>query len=113
MHMSYTGNPDAWKISYVDYRLAKISICTSSLSSPTSAAGFNSSLDWTSRNYREEAYGAVGTIEFNPPIEARHVAVISTLDGSPLALVEVKVLGMFVYVYFSKTKEAQHVAAIS
>ena len=78
-------------IIHVGYRLAKISILTSNVPLPETPS--NSSSDWTFKNYRNNAYGDVGTIDFNPPIEAQHVAVISTA-GRHLALAEVMVFGM-------------------
>ena len=48
------------------------------------------------RNYQEKAYGAVGTVDFYPPIEAQHVAVISILTDAPLTLAEVTIYGLFI-----------------
>ena len=78
---------------FIDYRLANISIHTSNVPSPEDPS--TSSSDWIFRHYRQDPYGAVGTIDFNPPIEAQHVAVISTLVGEPLSLAEVLVYGKF------------------
>ncbi|XP_067943016.1 uncharacterized protein [Watersipora subatra] len=83
-------------------RLANITTLTSTLDSLTDPS--LSSSDWIARAYREPAYAAVGIIDFKPSIQARHVAVYSSLDpttvlnsrGKPsgaLALVEVEVYG--------------------
>ena len=53
------------------------------------------SADWVNRTYREEPYGAVGTIDFIPAITARHVAVYC-LCPTALALAEVEVYGKFI-----------------
>ena len=80
---------------YLDYRLAKIYIYTSNVSSPKLPS--TSSPDWTLRDYRKEPYGAVGIIDLNQPIEAQHVAVISTLTGASLTLAEVAIYGLILY----------------
>ena len=79
---------------FIDYRLANISIYTSNEPLPENPS--TSSFDWISRHYRQDPYGAIGAIDFNPPIEAQHVAVISTVVGEPLSLAEVIVYGKFV-----------------
>ncbi|XP_067943027.1 uncharacterized protein [Watersipora subatra] len=70
-------------------RLAKITTLTSILDNPTDPS--LSSPDWIARAYREPAYAAVGIIDFKPAIQAQHVAVYSSLDSTPLALLEVEV----------------------
>ena len=77
----------------IDCRLANISIYTSNEQSPEDPS--TSSSDWIFRHYRQNPYGAVGTIDFNPPIETQHVAVISTLVNAPLSLAQVLVFGKF------------------
>ena len=79
---------------FIDYRLANISIYTSNEQSPEDPS--TSSSDWIFRHYRQNPYGAVGTIDFNPPIEAQHVAVIGNLVSAPLSLAEVLIFGKFV-----------------
>ena len=74
----------------VEFRLAKISILTSTSTSPSDPP----SADWVNRTYREEPYGAVGIIDFIPAITARHVAVHSG-NNETLALAEVEVYGKF------------------
>ena len=73
----------------VEDRLAKISILTSTSTSPSDPPA-----DWVNRTYREEPYGAVGIIDFIPAITARHVAVYSG-NNKPLSLAEVEVYGKF------------------
>ena len=77
----------------IDYRLANISIYTSNGPLPEDPS--TSSSDWIFRHYRQDPYDSVGTIDFNQPIEAQHVAVISTLVDEPLSLAEVLVYGKF------------------
>ena len=74
----------------VEFRLAKISILTSTPTSPSDPP----SAEWVNRTYREEPYGAVGIIDFKPAIAARHVAVYSN-NTEPLSLAEVEVYRKF------------------
>ncbi|XP_067943024.1 fucolectin-4-like, partial [Watersipora subatra] len=72
-------------------RLANITTLTSILDNLTDPS--LSSPDWIARAYRGPAYAAVGIIDFKPAIQAQHVAVYSSSDSKPLALLEVEVYG--------------------
>ena len=71
-------------------RLANISIYSSTVKTPDTSSAV--SPDWTFRNHQDEAYGEIGEIKFDSPIEMQHVAV---LGGSveDLSLAEVEVYG--------------------
>ena len=72
------------------YRLANISIYSSTVKTPDTPSSL--SPDWTFRNHQDEAYGAIGVIKFDSPIEMRHVAVLSG-SVEDLSLAEVEVYG--------------------
>ena len=71
-------------------RLARISILTASQQTPGDPS--LTSDHWAVQHYQEGAYGAVGVIDFNPLVEAWHLAVLSQ-NNEQLNLVEVEVLG--------------------
>ena len=78
-------------ILFLESRLAKVTILTSTFTSPPDPpTGY-----WINKTYSEPAYGAVGIIDFKPAITARHVAVYSD-NTEPLVLAEVEVYGKFI-----------------
>ena len=72
--------------------MTKMSILTSNSTTTQPSDPSLTSADWARQNYKESAYDAVGAIDFQLAVIARHVAVYSENTAS-LSLAEVEVFG--------------------
>ena len=74
--------------------MTKTSILTSNSTTTQPSDPSLTSADWARQNYKESAYDAVGTIDFQPAVLARHAAVYSEDENnSGLSLAKVEVFG--------------------
>lgn len=75
-------------------RLTQMSVLTSVFWSRTEIPE-NSSSQWEFQSYKESAYLEIEVMEFIDPIQARHVALVSSNTAPYMQIAEVKIYGRF------------------